>query len=214
MFEFTSGNEEEESEGNVEMITDFKYPLVDEPVIETALCLMKFPNSIKLPLDPNFWIAYSGATVHATPNSSAMVKKNEKKCSDTVTMGNGESETTEWYEDLPVAVYDMEGNFKGDSKMTHMAYVPNSKFKLFSLTRMMINNWILGGDENIIWIEKWGNKIVFNIKIMTSTGAIYCVYIQRKIMLTNLVADGKQKEIKYSVLEAHKRSGHSNEDAT
>jgi hypothetical protein len=39
-------------------------------------------------------------------------------------------------------------------KMTHVAYVPASKFNLFSLTRMMINNWILGGEENSIWLEK------------------------------------------------------------
>jgi hypothetical protein len=59
---------------------------------------------------------------------------------------------------------------------------------------MMINNWILGGDENIIWLEKGGNKIVFDIKITTSTGANYCVYTKRKIELKNLVADGKRKK--------------------
>jgi hypothetical protein len=143
-----------------------------------------------------------------------MVKKSEKKCSDTVTMGNGKTEATEWYGDLPVTVCDMEGNVKGDSKMTHVAYVPNSKFNLFSLTRMMINNWILGGDENSIWLEKGGSKIVFDINITTSSGAIYCAYLKRKIELTNVVADGKRKGIKYSVLEAHGRLGHSDEDAT
>jgi hypothetical protein len=39
-------------------------------------------------------------------------------------MGNGKSEATAWYGDLPVIVCDMEGNTKGDSKMTHVAYVP------------------------------------------------------------------------------------------
>jgi hypothetical protein len=75
---------------------------------------------------------------------------------------------------------------------------------------MMINNWILGGDENSIWLEKGGNKIVFDIKITTSNGAIYCAYLKCKIELTNnVVADGKRKKIKYSVLEAHERLGHS-----
>jgi hypothetical protein len=102
-------NKEEESEGDVKMITDFEYPLADEPVIETDLCTMKFPNSMKLLLYPKVWIADTGTTFHATPNSRAMVKKSEKKCSDTVTMENGKSEATEWYGDLPVAVCDMEG---------------------------------------------------------------------------------------------------------
>jgi hypothetical protein len=133
---------------------DVAYPLPDEDLSEIALCAIKFPNSMKLLLDPNVWIADTGATVHATPNSSAMVKKSERNGNDSVTMVNGKSEATEWYGDLHVTLCDMEGNTKGDSKMTHVAYVPTSKFNLFTLTRMMINNWILGGDENSIWLEK------------------------------------------------------------
>jgi hypothetical protein len=74
--------------------------------------------------------------------------------------------------------------------MTHVAYVPTSKFNLFSLTRMMINSWILGCDENSIWLEKGRKKIVFDIKIMISTGAIYCAYMKHKFELTNLSTDG------------------------
>jgi hypothetical protein len=96
--------------------------------------------------------------------------------------------------------------------MTKMAHVKTSKFNLFSLTRMMINNWILGGDENSIWLETEENKIVFDRKITTSTGAIYCAYMKRKFELTNLSTDGKRKEVTYTVLQAHERIGHSNED--
>jgi hypothetical protein len=118
-----------------------------------------------------------GATVHATPNASAMINKSDRNGNDSVTMGNGKSEATEWYGDLSVALCDMEGNTKGDSKMTHVAYVPTSKFNLFSLTRMMINNWILGGDKSSIWLEKGRNKIVFDIKITTSTGSRVHFYV-------------------------------------
>jgi hypothetical protein len=111
-------------------------------------------------------------------------------------------------------ISDIEGNAKGDSKMTHVAYVPTSKFNLFSPTRMMINNWILGGDENSIWLEKGRNKIVFDIKITTSTGAIYCAYMKRKFEQKNLSTDEKQKKGMCTVLQAHKRLGNSNEDAT
>jgi hypothetical protein len=158
---------------------------------------------MKLLLDPNVWIADTGATVHATPNSSAMINKSETNGNDSVTMGNGKSEATEWYSDLPATLCDMEGNTKGESKMTHVAYVPTSKLNLFSLTTMMINNWILGGDENSIWLEKGRSKIIFDIKITTSTGAIYCVYMKRKFELTNLSTDKTRKEVKYTVLQAH-----------
>jgi hypothetical protein len=56
--------------------------------------------------------------------------------------------------------------------MTHVAFAPTSRFKLFSPIRLMTNKWILGGDENSIWPEKGGGTIVFDIKIKTSTGFI------------------------------------------
>jgi hypothetical protein len=51
---------------------------------------------MKLLLDQNVWIAETGATVHATPNSSAMIKNSERNGNDSVTMGNGKSEATAW----------------------------------------------------------------------------------------------------------------------
>jgi hypothetical protein len=176
-------NEEEEYEDSFMSFEDVDYALPDEDLSEIALCAIKFPNSMKLLLDPHVWIADTGATLHATPNSSAMIKKSGRNGNDSVTMGNGESEATEWYGDLPATLCDMEGNTKGDSKMTHVAYVPPSKFNLFSLTRMMINNWILGGDAKSIWLEKGENKIIFDIKITISTGDIYCAYMKRKFEL-------------------------------
>jgi hypothetical protein len=192
-FDFVSENEEEEYEGSMMSFEDVYYPLPDEDLAELALCDIKSPNIMKLLLHPNVWIADTGATVHATPNSSAKIKKSDRNGNDSITMGNGKSEATEWYGDLPVTICDMEGNTKGDSKMTHVAYVPTSKFNLFSLTIMMINKWILGGDENSIWIEKGRNNIVFDINIRTSTGAIYCAYMKCKFELTSLSTNGKRK---------------------
>jgi hypothetical protein len=63
-------------------------------------------------LDLNVWIADNGATVHATQNPSDIVKKSEKKCNDSGKVGNGKSESTEWYDDFHVIVCDMEGNVK------------------------------------------------------------------------------------------------------
>jgi hypothetical protein len=190
-FDFVSGNEEEEYEGSMMSFEDVDYPLPYEDLAEIALCAMKFPNDMRLLLDPNVWIADTSATVHSTPNSSVMIKKSDRNGNNSVTMGNGKSESTEWYGDLPVTLCVMEGNTKGDSKMTHVAYMPTSKFNLFSLTRMMINNCIIGGDKNSIWFEKGRNKIVFDIQITTSTSAIYCAYMKCKFELTNLSTDGK-----------------------
>jgi hypothetical protein len=97
-------NEEEEYESSMTSFEDVGYPLPDEDLAELALCAIKFPNSMKLLLDPNFWIADTGAT-----NSSAMIKKSDRNVNDSVTMGNGEGEATEWYGDLHVTLCDMGG---------------------------------------------------------------------------------------------------------
>jgi sugar lactone lactonase YvrE len=112
-FDFVSENEEEEYEGSLMSFEDVDYPLPDEDMSEIALCAITFPNSMKLSLDPNVWIADTGAAVHATPNYSAMIKKSERNGNDSVTMGNGKSEATEWYGDLHVTLCDMDGNTKG-----------------------------------------------------------------------------------------------------
>jgi hypothetical protein len=88
-FNFVSENEEEEYEGSMMSFEDVDYPLPDEDLSEIALYAVKFPNSMMLLLDPNVWIADTGDTVHATPNSSAMIKKSDINGSDSITMVNG-----------------------------------------------------------------------------------------------------------------------------
>jgi hypothetical protein len=67
-FNFVSENEEVDYEGSMMSFEDIDYHLPDEYLTKIALCAMKFPNSMKFLLDPNVWIADTGATVHATPN--------------------------------------------------------------------------------------------------------------------------------------------------
>jgi hypothetical protein len=87
-FDFVSENVEEEYEGSMMSFEDVNYPLPDEDLSEIALCAMKFPNSMKLLLDQHVCIADAGDTVHTTPNSSAMIKKSDRKGNDSVAMGN------------------------------------------------------------------------------------------------------------------------------
>jgi hypothetical protein len=98
-FYFVSESEEEENEGSMMSFEDADYPLPDEDLSEIALCAIRFSSSMKLMLDTNVWIADTGTIVHATPNSSALIKKSEINGSDSVTMGNGKSDATEWYGD-------------------------------------------------------------------------------------------------------------------
>jgi hypothetical protein len=98
--------EEEESKGNVESSRSSK--LILSTPLWMNLCM-----KLLCVLDPNVCIVDTDTTVHATPNQSAMIKKSEKECNDSVTMGNGHSEAPLWHGDFPVTLCDMGGNVKG-----------------------------------------------------------------------------------------------------
>jgi hypothetical protein len=53
------------------------------------------------------------------------------------------------------------------------SYLPNGTFKLFSLTQMTLERWIIGGNNKSIWIKKGCNKIVFDIIIPTAKGILF-----------------------------------------
>ena len=38
----------------------------------------------------------------------------------------------------------------------------------------------IGGNANAIWLEKGDYKILFDIKIKTPKGALFCAYFKRK----------------------------------
>ena len=44
---------------------------------------------------------------------------------------------------------------------------------LFSLTKWLEDGWVLGGNQDALWISKGAVKIVFGIKIKVPKGAIF-----------------------------------------
>ena len=90
----------------------------------------------------------------------------------------------------------------------------NAEFNLFSITKRPNKGYKLRGDSNLIWIEKDGNKLIFDIKIVTLKGAIFARYFKRKLVdqseVTAIMTD-KKKGISAAV--AHGLLGHvSNAD--
>jgi hypothetical protein len=41
--------------------------------------------------------------------------------------------------------------------MEDAMYLPTGRFNLFSLTKMTLKRWILGGDHKEIWLKKGAN---------------------------------------------------------
>ena len=53
--------------------------------------------------------------------------------------------------------------------------LPDTCFNLFGASAFFKNDWKLHGDSEKIWIIKVEKKIVFDIKIKTPHGALYCI---------------------------------------
>ena len=183
---------------------------------EYGLAGISFPATKALLTDPNVFIADSGSTVHSTRYMMGM--KNAKKGTedDAITMGNGAREGTEMIGDLQGTMCDKEGKELGPATLTDVAYMPTSKFNLFSTTKLLLNGWELHGNNSKIWLTKEGKSpVVFDIVIETPRGAIFAMFLNRNTEVAGAAADfERNRKSTMSIALAHERLGHANEEAT
>ena len=183
--------------------------------VEYALEDIKFPSVHKLLKDPNVWIADTGATTHSSPHDEGMT--------DVVKLKDGSGITTA----KGVAASAKQGNIKGmmcdnqGNELTKVVLrqgqiIQDGQFNLCSLTRLMKDGWKLNGDDKKIWLTKGDRKIVFDIVIPTTKGAIFAIYIKRDGMNDNgtaLVANDDRKVV-MNIQQAHDKLGHDSEART
>ena len=82
--------------------------------------------------------------------------------------------------ELPGTICDKHGNELKTAVLKDVMHLPQAKFNLFSLSKMVRNEGLsLGGDKEAIWIEKDGQQLRFDIVIPTPKGALYCMYFKR-----------------------------------
>jgi len=179
--------------------------------VEFLLCGMSFSNDQSILNDPNVWIADSAATVHTTPHTVGLTNLRDAGKSDAITMGNGACETAAKIADLGGVMCDKHGTEKGYAVMKDVTLLPNGKYNLFSLTKMMKNGWKLGGDEKLIYLQKGDKKIEFDITIPTPKGVLFAMYMQRD---SEIAGAGADTVVRLTVAQAHDKLGHMGEDLT
>ena len=54
--------------------------------------------------------------------------------------------------------FGQEGN---DTTIKNVTHMPNAESNFFSITKKLNKGYKLGGDSNLIWIKKDGNKVFF-----------------------------------------------------
>ena len=148
--------------------------------VEYVLCTMDmcFPMSAEFLNDPNVWIADTAATVHLTLHSEGLKNPKEASMSDLVTMGNGADIGAKMIMQSPGMICDKHRNKLKTVVLNDVTHLPQAKYNLFSLSRMVRNEgWRLSGDKEAIWIKKDGQQLCFNIMIPTLKHALAVLYV-------------------------------------
>ena len=154
---------------------------------------IEFPSDQEMLLDPNVWIADTGATVHMTSSKQGVIRERKADSDDTVTMANGMADGAESVIDIRGTVCNKEGKPDKEVVLQDVSYMPKGHFNLFSVTRLQKDGWILGGDSKAIWLTKGDAKLEFDIVIPTKKGMLFAMYIDRH---SEVAASGVQTTLK------------------
>jgi hypothetical protein len=99
--------------------------------------------------------------------------------------------------------------------MQNVTLLPTGMFNLFSLTVMQRKGWLLFGDVKKVWLEKDGNKIMFDFVVPTLKGVVYCMYFNRQAELAIVNTEGAAAPIAVAtsmtmnITQAHAKFGHA-----
>ena len=168
-------------EGN-ESDNEFSLVKMNESDIETVNRSLK---SMGLSLsDPNVWIGDTGATTHNTAFIEKTVNHRSATSQDNIIGVAGPPVQARTIVDIRC---EMTGE-RGVKKVTlkDVTYVPESRYNLFSLTKMMQNGWRLDADKEVgIKLSKNNREVHFNKTFRTPKGVLY-------VAIFNRVDDGEE----------------------
>ena len=116
--------------GEVTLVTQHTFPM----------------NSLDILKNPNIFIGDTGATADVTNDKTGCVNKQENS---TLSVGiDGEASKCASQVDLPGILRDKKGNEKDPVTFTSMWYNSKANFNLNSLTKLIMDGWIMTGDKN------------------------------------------------------------------
>jgi hypothetical protein len=108
-----------------------------------------FPNVRAMLSDPDFFIAYSGATTHAMESLKGMKNLRMGGSGGCIKMASGRAkEAAIQVGDLPGIVCDQHGQALQNVILHDVTYAPSFKFNLFSTSKLQREGWTMVGDYN------------------------------------------------------------------
>ena len=114
--------------------------------------------------------------------------------------------------DIPVTCSDKNGTEKFDVVLGDVQTNEKFHYNLFSVTKMLLKWYKLEGDKHSLLCNKT-RLIVFDIKVCTQNGALYCARFTRKLGVsetTNPVIQGEEDSMKVpkKILEVNIKRAH------
>ena len=98
------------------------------------------------------------------------------------------------------------------SILNNVAYLPQIKYNLCSLSTSMDDGWKMTGDTKGIMMVKKGRNLVFDIIIRTDTQLVYCLYFN--CMTNELACTSITHRKPWSINDTHEQLGHPGKDTT
>ena len=98
--------------------------------------------------------------------------------------------------------------------LTDVGHLEGGKYNLFSVTRAIMDGWLLAGDPKSIRISKGNLTIKFDIVIKTKKDALFCGYLQRSKAANEAMGGLPQKGTRMTPEKAHALLGHPNMEYT
>ena len=95
--------------------------------------------------------------------------------------------------DISVTTYDKFGNEVSRLMLTDIRHLKGGKYNMFSVTRAIMDGWLLAGNEKAIAISKGNMTIKFDIVIRIRKDALFCKYLQQSKALTEAMGRLPQK---------------------
>jgi hypothetical protein len=154
----------------------------------------------------NLWIADTGATVHSTSNkslSSDWVEENDT----VIAMGNGQKEDAVFKGSVKGVAMDSNGKLQVNIILSDVMYIPNGRYNLISITKIMKQGWKLEGNGDELSLSHGNKKLTFNKKIHTAKGLLYAVEIKPNHEISAVTSESSKVAGEVQFLEAHRQLG-------
>jgi hypothetical protein len=173
--------------------------------LEVMLCKLSFVKDVEILLDPNVFIADSGAFTHSTGSGIGMVDLQEREMNAGIMMPNGNIMKPSKTGKLPVAVCNKHAGELFNAVVEDVNNVPEQQLNLFTTTKLIKAGQIPGGNTEVLWFTKGNTVIKLDIEIPTKNGCIFGIYLKREVEVSAM-------QMKTTVMQAHEKLGHCSED--